>query len=620
MFVTVLSIALVALMPGGPMPSSAPALPGGGPSSAHALLGGGGPDTYGYKYLDSDTTCPGAPTFNWVSIKGRGTEITALTDDTCVGPFPIGFQFPYYWYRVDSVAVGSNGYITFGDLTKSMQTFKSVPNTAKPNDQLAAMLTDLQPEDSVSPHGSVWYWSNHTDSFIVEYDSIAFWSTGGNNTFQIILTKADSSITFQYKEQSGTPSSGWVTENAQVGIENSSGAIGLNYLSGQTPAGNIIHPDLAVRFFPPESALLHDVSVRNAMNDRNGGLFAVKDRPLSFWAIVKNTGNQAEAGYQTYFKVTRLNNSVVFADSVAATASNPGDVESLALASTWRPSTNGTYIIRVFTKLAGDMVPVNDTATLELHVVTIPGQLTYDSGTPVHTWYFYFAGNGWGNRFVPPVYPCSVQSFRIFMSMITAPSNPFFAIFDDNGPGGGPGDTLFDTTVTVSAPNPGDWSTVTLPSPVVINDGAFFVGAISVVDSEGAFGMDSVPPLSNQRWECTGGNWAPSFDPLQGDFMANATISGPVGIFESMEPAPVLAPERIDVNPNPFGSKTTIRLLNPTGFEKALEIYDATGSIVRRLELSRGQVVLDGRLLADGIYFARVTGTEAPVAKVIVTH
>jgi hypothetical protein len=555
-----------------------------------------------------------------VSIKGRGTEITALTDDTCVGPFPIGFQFPYYWYRVDSVAVGSNGYITFGDLTKSMQTFKSVPNTAKPNDQLAAMLTDLQPEDSVSPHGSVWYWSNNSDSFIVEYDSIAFWSTGGNNTFQIILTKADSSITFQYKEQSGTPSSGWVTENAQVGIENSSGAIGLNYLSGQTPAGNIIHPDLAVRFFPPESALLHDVSVRNAMNDRNGGLFAVKDRPLSFWAIVKNTGNQAEAGYQTYFKVTRLNNSVVFADSVAATASNPGDVESLALASTWRPSTNGTYIIRVFTKLAGDMVPVNDTATLELHVVTIPGQLTYDSGTPVHTWYFYFAGNGWGNRFVPPVYPCSVQSFRIFMSMITAPSNPFFAIFDDNGPGGGPGDTLFDTTVTVSAPNPGDWSTVTLPSPVVINDGAFFVGAISVVDSEGAFGMDSVPPLSNQRWECTGGNWAPSFDPLQGDFMANATISGPVGIFESMEPAPVLAPERIDVNPNPVGSKTTIRLLNPTGFEKALEIYDATGSIVRRLELSRGQVVLDGRLLADGIYFARVTGTEAPVAKVIVTH
>jgi hypothetical protein len=102
--------------------------------------------------------------------------------------------------------------------------------------------------------------------------------------------------------------------------------------------------------------------------------------------------------------------------------------------------------------------------------------------------------------------------------------------------------------------------------------------------------------------------------------MANATISGPVGIFESMEPTPAPVPARIDVSPNPFGGRTTIRLLNPTGFDKVLEVYDATGSIVRTLELSRGQAMLDGRALADGIYFARVIGTEAPIAKVIVTH
>jgi ABC-type glycerol-3-phosphate transport system substrate-binding protein len=48
MFVTILSIALVALMPGGTMPSRAPALPGGGPSGAPGLLSGGGPDIYGY--------------------------------------------------------------------------------------------------------------------------------------------------------------------------------------------------------------------------------------------------------------------------------------------------------------------------------------------------------------------------------------------------------------------------------------------------------------------------------------------------------------------------------------------------------------------------------------------
>jgi hypothetical protein len=355
------------------------------------------------------------------------------------------------------------------------------------------------------------------------------------------------------------------------------------------------------------------------MNDRSGGLFAINTRPLSFWAIVSNYGNQLEAEYQTYFKVQRPNGSVVFTDSMWASASNPGDAESLALASTWRPSTNGTYVIKVFTKLTGDMLTSNDTATLELHVVTMPALLTYDSGTPGSNWYFYLVGGGWGNRFVPPVYPCSIQSARVYMGEQATPSSPIIGIFDDNGPGGTPGDTLFDTTVNVSSA--GDWYTVTPSSPVVISSGAFFVCAISTKDSEPTFGMDSVPPLSFQKWETGGGGvWTLDRDAAIRDFMANATISGPVGIFESMEPTPAPVPARIDVNPNPFGGMTTIRLLNPTGLEKTIELYDATGSAVRTLQLSRGRAALDGRRMADGIYFVRVTGTETPVAKVIVTH
>jgi hypothetical protein len=618
MFVTILSIALVAFAPGIATPAGAPVLQGRAPSGAQALLGGGGPDAFGYRYLDSDTSAPGVPVYNWVSIKGVGTQITTLLDDNTAGPFPIGFNFPYYWYSVNSVIVGSNGYITFGDATANASPIKPVPGTAKPNNQLAMLLSDLDCTAAGSPNGSVWYWSNNSDSFIVEYDSIAFWSTGGNNSFQVILTKADSSITFQYKEQSGAPYNGWAATSNQTGIENLSGAIGLNYLSGATPSGNVLHPDLAVRFFPPDSTSLqiHDVGVRNAMNDRSGGLFAINGRPLSFWAVVRNFGNQAEASYTTYFKVTRQNNAVVFSDSMTAMASNPGEGESLALAGTWRPATNGTYIVKIYTKLTGDMLTSNDTATLELHVVSMPALLTYDSGTPGSMWYFYLAGGGWGNRFVPPVYPCSVQSARAFLGMQATPSSPHIGIFDDNGPDGTPGDTLYDATVTVAADS---WYTVTPPSPVVINDGAFFVCAISVVDSEPTFGMDSVPPVSFQKWEHFG-VWTPDRDAGIRDFMANATISGPVGIFESMEPTPAPVPARIDVNPNPFGNRATIRLLNPTGVEKAIELYDATGSIVRTLELSRGQATLDGRLLADGIYFARVAGTEAPVAKVIVTH
>jgi len=605
MFVTILSIALVALTPGGMVPSSGP-----------VLLGGGGPDAYGYQYLDSDTTASGAPTYNWVSIKGIGTEITTLGDDNSAGPFPIGFEFPYYWYAANSVIVGSNGYMTFGDKSANASPFKGVPSPSKPNNQLAALLSDLDCSASGSPNGSVWYWSNGTDSFIVEYDSIAFWSTGGNNTFQMILTKADSAITFQYKEQSGAPFNGWGDSCNQTGIENISGAIGLNYLSGTAPAGNVLHADLAVRFFPPESTSLqiHDVGVRNAMNDRSGGVFAINERPLSFWTVVKNFGNQSEASYTTYFKVTRQNNAVVFSDSATAGATNPGETESLALASTWRPATNGTYIIRIFTKMTGDMLATNDTVTLELRVITLPGMLTYDSGTPGNSMSWNGPG-GFANRFVPPVYPCSVSAIRMYMTS-TSTANVLMAIYDDDGSGEGPGTVLFGDTVTVTAAN---WYSVDLGTPVVITDGAFFVGSTSETSSDPSYGMDSIPPLSFQGWENTG-VWGPSRDAVVRDVCANATISGPVGIFEWPQSTPAPAPARIDVNPNPFGGLTTLRLLNPTGLEKALEVYDATGSIVRTLELSRGQATLDGRLLADGIYFARVTGTEAPVAKVIVTH
>jgi hypothetical protein len=607
MLVMILSIALVALTPSGMVPSSAP-----------VLLGGGGPDAYGYQYLDSDTTAPGAPTYNWVSIKGVGTEITTLGDDNNAGPFPIGFEFPYYWYSVNSVIVGSNGYIAFGDKSANASPFKPVPGTGKPNNQLAPLLSDLDCSAGGSPNGSVWYWSNGADSFIVEYDSIAFWSTGGNNSFQILLTKADSSITYQYKEQSGAPFNGWGDSMNQTGIENISGAIGLNYLSGTTPAGNAIHPDLAVRFFPPESTSLqiHDVGVRNAMNDRNGGVFAINDRPLSFWAMVKNYGNQSEASYTTYFKVTRQNNAVVFSDSMTAGATNPGETESLALASTWRPATNGTYIIKIFTKMTGDMLAANDTATIELRVVTMPATLTYDNGSPTSPMSWNGPG-GFGNRFVPPVYPCSISSIRQYMVDATGDIGVLLAVYDDDGNGGGPGTILFGDTVTVTTT--AGWFSVDLPTPVVIADGAFFVGSTSEISSRPSFYLDETAPLSYQGWENTG-VWGPSRDGVLRDVCANATVSGPVGIFEWPQPIPAPVPAGIDVNPNPFGGLTTLRLLNPTGVEKAIELYDATGSVVRTLTLSRGQAILDGRLLADGIYFARVTGTEAPVAKVIVTH
>lgn len=602
MVVTILCAVMIALSPGG------------APNPVPLNWGGGGPDSFGYRYLDSDTTCPGAPVYSWIDIKGVGTRVTGLGDDNVVGPFDIGFDFPYYWYRVNRVFIGSNGYIAFHDNSLNASPFQRIPSPTRSNNTLAALMSDLDCSASGSPNGSVWVWTSpDNDTFIVQYDSVRFWSTGGNNTFQIILSRPDSTITFQYKEQTGTPYNGWVPDANQCGIENVSGRIGLNYLSGNIPPGNMYHPELAVRFIPPESTTLqvHDAAVRNAMNDRSGGMFAINQRPITFWGIIQNTGNQSEPQFRAIARVRSQSGSVVFIDSTDVRALNPSETDSVVFTRTWTPTTNGVYSIQVISKLPGDVVPVNDTVTIELRVVTLPTTLTYDRGTPTNLMYWNGPG-GFGNRFVPPVYPCSITGARVYMQA-TNPTPCAIGIYDDNGLGGSPGDTLYIATVTVSAAN---WYTVTPPQPIVITDGAFFVGATSEVSGSPSFGMDSVPPLSYQGWEYTG-VWAPSRDAPMRDIMANATITGQVGITELL-PEPTRLPGRLEVTPNP--GTGVLRLSLSAEDEALVEVFDATGKLVSTTYLTKGIGILDTRGLAGGIYFARVVNNGSPVAKLIISR
>ncbi len=600
MFITVISAFLIALSPSGVQPQLS------------VNWGGGGPDSFGYRYLDSDTVCPGAPVYNWIEIKRVGTRVTGLGDDNVVGPFDIGFDFPYYWYRVRQVYIGSNGYIAFHDNALNASPFQRIPSPTRTNNTLAALMSDLDPSPSGSPNGSVWIWTSpDNDTFIVQYDSIRFWSTGGNNTFQIILSRPDSSITFQYKEQSGAPYNGWVPDANQCGIENVSGRIGLNYLSGNIPPGNMYHPELAVKFIPPESTTLriHDVAVRNAMNDRNGGMFVLNRQPITFWGVIQNTGNQSEPQFWAIARVRNQAGSVMFIDSTTVRGLAPSETDSVVFPRTWTPTSTGMYLIEVISKLPGDAVPLNDTAKIELRVVTMPATLTYDRGTQTHMWSWNGPG-GYGNRFVPPIYPCYITGARVYMAS-TNPVTCAIGIFDDNGLGGSPGDTLYMTTVNVSAEQ---WYTITPPSPIPINEGAFFVGAISTVSNAPSFGHDSVAPISNQSWEYTG-VWAPSRNPQ--DAMINATITDNVGIIE-LQPAPFNPQTKLLVLPNPVAG--IIRLtLNSTATAE-VELFDATGKMLRTIVLNNGTGIFDARRLAAGIYFVRVKSNDAPVSKVIISR
>lgn len=563
------------------------------------ILGAGGPDAYGYRWIDSDTT--GGPTYNWIDISGIGTEVTGLGDDNVVGFFPIGFDFPYYWYTVNSFYVGSNGYIAFGDNTLEAAPFPQIPNTARPNNFLAPFMSDL---DFSAGSPSCYYWTNAAqDTFIIAYHDVQFWASGSSlNTFEIILTKADSAITFQYHTQQGLPSGGW-SDGLSVGIENIAGNIGLQYNHDQQPPVNAIHSDLAVYFYPPDSTTYeaHDISVVKIMNDISGGFFVYNGDPVDFWGAIMNTGNQTESGFDVYCEIKNASSQVVFSDTIAIISISPNEIDSLVFSPAWSTTTDGLYSMKVKSLLT-DMVPENDSIFVEFRVITYPAELLYDIGY-AHTGMAWNGPNsGYGAKFIPPKYPVKINTARFNVNSTTSSPNITVQIMDDDGPNGDPGTILYETVVLVTAPI---WYDIDVSSQnIQITSGGFYVGCISDQASDPYFGMDTLFPSGRQTWEFTG-VWAPYRDKETDDVLIHAVVELGTGVEETEL---VITDDimNITASPNPFSEVTAVTVAPSC---KKMMIYDASGRLVRNLEVKDRIASWDGcnnvgKKMSQGIYFA----------------
>ncbi|MCP4632863.1 MAG: hypothetical protein GY855_08035, partial [candidate division Zixibacteria bacterium] len=195
-------------------------------------LDSGGPDAFGYSWEDSDNG--GTVDYNWIDISWTGIPVDGLYDDNVVGPFSIGFDFPYYWYYVDHLWIGSNGYISFSSSANFAHPFAPIPIRSQPNDLLAVLAGDL---DFTRGSPSCYYWTNYTDRFIISWIDVGeFGYIDSTHTFQLILDANDSSITFNYGEQHGN----FFDSNGEyrnvIGMEDANGEVGLQYLRNNLPA------------------------------------------------------------------------------------------------------------------------------------------------------------------------------------------------------------------------------------------------------------------------------------------------------------------------------------------------------------------------------------------------
>lgn len=496
---------------------------------AHAS---GGPDSYGYTW--TETSDPGGPAFNWIDITSRtGVQtVTGLADDnSAAGMINIGFSFHYYWNDYTQLKVGSNGWVSFNNVSNMASCFPTIPTPGGPGDNyLAPLMGDLNFTGAGNP-GQVRYWTNNVDTFIISYINVPFWTVNapgwtGSNTFQVILCNSDSSITYQYGALSGfSPNAACV--DLTVGIENSTGAIGLQPLSDAMPSSNYVY-----HFDYPAVVLL---SIQDALpvwnqNTSNAAQFIINNNALTLQSEIRNGGNTAITTPITIqATVQNLTPTTVYSGSgsVPTLAANADTVFTFSPA--WTPTATGQYSYQTTVTNSQDINSANNTLTTELDVVDICGsslQLSYNGAAVSNgsiNWNGGANDDGCAVYFAPPVYPYTVSTLQYFISSNV--SDGFIAqIYDDNGPNGGPGTQLFTTTVASGSVTSNAWNSVTVSTPVTLTSGGFYVvwlqGGTTIF-----LGTENTGPRSHHNFEILDNAWATYREDNLEDLMIRCVVN-----------------------------------------------------------------------------------------------
>ncbi len=176
----------------------------------NVILARGGPDNFGYVWRDSREA--GGPEFQWTDISATGRLIPGLGDDNNIGPFPIGFDFPFYDAVFTNFQFCTNGFISF---TGTAAPFTNDP---LPSGGVANLVAPFW--DDLDLTGGAAYYLSSNNQLIVQWTNARSISGNGLFTFQLILTPRGN-IVFQYLHMAGA------ANFSTIGIQNSDGSEGL---------------------------------------------------------------------------------------------------------------------------------------------------------------------------------------------------------------------------------------------------------------------------------------------------------------------------------------------------------------------------------------------------------
>jgi hypothetical protein len=189
----------------------------------------------GWRWISSDQA--GGPAYQWKDISATGTAVAYASDDQTLGPFPIGFTFPFYGQNFTTYRLCGNGWLSFTSSSTSYSN-SSLPSSSAPENLIAAWWDDLSPQPPGS--GQVRRWNNGVDSLVISFVTVPSYSGGGLYNFEFIVLSSGN-IILQYASM-GTAR----LNSATIGLQNSDRTKGVAVVYNQ----DYIHNNMAIAFCP----------------------------------------------------------------------------------------------------------------------------------------------------------------------------------------------------------------------------------------------------------------------------------------------------------------------------------------------------------------------------------
>jgi len=191
----------------------------------------------GYAVSDSDMS--GGPAYNWIEISGSGTRITGFGDDTNLGPYNIGFSFPFYEGSFPTFRVCSNGWLSFTSSASSYYNY-GLPSSSAPENLVAFFWDDL----NFNSGGAAYYQLIDAETLVVQFNNVPYYADSTKKVTCQVLLKADGSMIFQYKLVN-------IANSCTIGIQNGTADEGVQVAYNQA----YVRAGLAVQLTPQTSWL-----------------------------------------------------------------------------------------------------------------------------------------------------------------------------------------------------------------------------------------------------------------------------------------------------------------------------------------------------------------------------